>query len=167
MLLVAERRRNVMDNPSNDESSMRNEPDRDVLSRSRTLKGGHDPSELGRLSGEARREKANARRVAAEYDALTVSARMAMALASEATYERLSAVVGRTIEQAIEAEGLVQVQAARLVVAMTQLAFSMEPDEDDGSDIENLTPEQRAVRRAALDKLIAEAEAAIQAEGEI
>jgi len=135
-----------------------------VRERSARLKGGHDPAELGRKSGRARRERAKERQAAAEYDALTVSARMAVALAREATYEKLSAVVRRTIEQAIEANGQIQIQAARVVMEMAQLAFSNEPDEDDGSDLEKLTPEQRAVRRAALDKLIAEAEAAIEAE---
>ena len=67
-----------MDKVTNDRSNMPNGKASNVRGRSTTLRGGHDPSTLGRLSGKARREKAHAREADAELDKLTLRARHAV-----------------------------------------------------------------------------------------
>ena len=73
-----------------------------VRTRSRSLKGGLDPAELGRKSGQARRErKARAERDA-ELDKLTVRARFATGLAGELTASNLRSVLQGLLQKAQE-----------------------------------------------------------------
>ena len=148
-----------MDKRSNDESSMRSAPDRDVLSRSPTLKGGHDPSELGRLSGEARREKARKRLEAAEHDALTVQARLGLAVAKLLTTAELERVMSGLIQRA-QGDGHVANVAASQILSLAAAAagYGEETDDIEGLDPQDMTPAQRATYRAQLDRVIEEME---------
>jgi hypothetical protein len=131
-----------------------------VRDRSATLRGGHDPAELGKKSGEARRERAAARARAQEHDRLTVAARLALALATDLTYAELHAVIARTVRQAKEADGHVQIQAARTVIAWHELAARGGDDDevDPIDDLASLTPEQRAVYRSVRERALREME---------
>jgi hypothetical protein len=122
---------------------------------SATLRGGHDPAELGKKSGEARRERAAARARAAEHDRLTVQARLALALASKLNYADLQAIIDSTIQQAKNADGHVQIQAARTVLAWAELvAAGGDDDHVEGDDLASMTPAQRAVYRSVRERTL-------------
>jgi hypothetical protein len=152
-------RRNVMDESSNAQDGEAYEAAKNVRARPRTLRGGHDPSELGRLSGQARREKARARALAVEHDELTVQARLAVAIAAELSYAELVQLIADLKERAHSGGGHVANGAAAQLLALARVAIDTGvEDEVDGHDIATMTSAQRATYRAALDKVIAEME---------
>jgi hypothetical protein len=148
-----------MNQHSNDDSSRANAVNRDARLRSQTLKGGHDPSELGRLSGEARREKARKRSEAAEHDALTVQARLGLAVAKLLTTAELERVISGLIERA-KGHGHAANAAASQILSLAAAAagYGEEADDIEGLDPEDMTPAQRATYRAQLDRVIEEME---------
>jgi hypothetical protein len=64
----------------NDEQAPMTEQEPNVQARSSSLNGGLDPSEMGRGSGQARREKAAQRAQQAEENALTFRQRLGVGL---------------------------------------------------------------------------------------
>jgi hypothetical protein len=154
-----QRKGNVMDESSNDQDRDAYEAAKDVRARQRTLRGGHDPSELGRLSGQARREKARERALAVEHNELTVQARLAVAIAAELSYDELVQLIADLKERAHSGSGHVANGAAAQLLGLARVAIETGvEDEVDGHDIANMTSAQRATYRAALDKVIAEME---------
>jgi hypothetical protein len=129
-----------------------------VQERSRSLKGGHDPAELGRKSGQARRERRESAARDAELDKLTVRARLAVGLAGELTTENLRAILASLVKRAQE-PGHVGTNAARLVMELAGKVTEEQAEPDElGDDLQwsDMTPEQRAVARARADALARE-----------
>jgi hypothetical protein len=157
-----------MSESSNGQNWGEDEVSSDVRARRRTLRGGLDPSEMGKRSAEARRERAAARARAAEHDRLTVAARLALALATKLSYDDLKEIIDATIAQAKGGSGHVQVQAARTVLGWSELAALGEADDevDPLDDLASMTPEQRAVYRSVRERTLKELEELARDEGE-
>jgi hypothetical protein len=143
----------------NDEgtSEQRQEKRRDptVGARSRSLKGGLDPAELGRRSGQARRERRRAAARDAELDKLTVRARLATGLAEELTTETLRQVL-HNLATLARGDGHVAVNAARLLMELARKATDEDGQPDEllpDQAYEDMTKEQQAVARARADAL--------------
>jgi hypothetical protein len=131
-----------------------------VRARTQTLRGGHDPAALGRLSGERRREKKTRRELYAEKDRLTVQARAAYALASVLTTEQLVKMTEALVSKATDPHsGHVGNSAAQLLFSLRDVVESEGDDTTGVRDFSKLTPKQRAVVRAALDRAALEIEA--------
>jgi len=143
-----------MDERTNDRSSMGNEEEPHVRRRSRTLRGGHDPSKLGRLSVKARRERAGSRGCDAEQSKLTLRARLAVIAASELDEEALRAVI-RGLKHRAQGDGHVANGAAKLLLELARAAVEDEPVEDDAVALEDMTPAQKAALLARIDRELA------------
>ena len=123
-----------------------------VHERSRSLRGGLDPVELGRRSGEARREKAAQREALAELDKLTVRSRAAAVLARKLDAEALMDVTEAAILRA-KGDGQTANQAGRLVLDLLRFASDLpegDGDNPEGKQPEDMTPAERAALRAQL-----------------
>ena len=130
--------------------------DAPVRARSRSLKGGLDPAELGRRSGRVRRERAAAAERDAELNRLTVQARLATAIAAKLTYADLAELIAGLVERA-KGNGHVANGAAAQLLAMARVASGDEGDADtEGMDYADMTPAQRAARRAELQRALEE-----------
>ena len=111
-----------------------------VQTSPRPLKGGHDPAEMGRRSGKARREKK------AERDMQTEHLNRGADIASRATGEILVPIDEEAIYVALRAKAeRGDVQAARLILERTR------PTRTDVLAL--LMPEQRAIIRGWLEEL--------------
>jgi hypothetical protein len=141
----------------------------DVRERPGTLRGGHDPAESGRLSGQKRREKKRAAEEAAEaaaldatHDALAVTARLAVVTAEKLTTDQLRQLVDDLIERA-HAGGHVGNRAAELLLGMARAAAPEDDDPvEDGTAWSDMTPGQRAAARVRLDAFIADREKGLE-----
>jgi hypothetical protein len=143
-----------MEESSNGQNWGANEASSDVRAHRRTLRGGHDPAELGRLSGERRRERKKQREEAAAYDALTVEARAAMAMAESFTYAHLVAALEALCDVAKKGN----VTATRELRAWIELSTRLvsTADNTQGVDWGSMTPQQRAAARAQIERRLAE-----------
>jgi hypothetical protein len=155
----------VMNVERNVDRTKEDEARGDVRERRGTLRGGHDPVESGRLSGQRRRERKRAAEKAVEaaaldstHDRLAVTARLAVVTASELTVAELRQIVRDLKERAREG-GHVGNRAAELLLGMAQAAVNAADDDPEGKSWTEMTPAERAARRASLDRLIAEMEA--------
>jgi hypothetical protein len=148
-----------MEDPRNIDEKGKSEPTQDARSRSGRLRGGHDAAELGRRSGRVRREKARTRTEAAEHNALTVQARLALAAAKLLTTAELERVISRLVERA-KGDGHVANAAASQLLSLAAAAagYGEEDDDIEGLDPAKMTPAQRATYRAQLDRVIEEME---------
>lgn len=128
----------------------------DVQARSGTLKGGHDPAEMGRRSAAARRERA-AQRAQEELDATrTFRQRLGIAL-SRLTQEELDAAVKA---MATEASKGGKPAAMGALARIADQAFGKPlpeegEDPDAGEDVRKLS---RAQRSALIAQLLEEQE---------
>ena len=111
--------------------------------------GGLTPSEAGKASAQARRERRTQREEAAEIAGLTVRQRLGLSL-SKLTQAQLDAVVAGLAEQAAKGDA----RAVHALARLTDQAFGRSApavDEDEGVEgWDNLTREQRAALRARL-----------------
>lgn len=123
--------------------------------------GGLDPAEAGRRSGLARRAKREAAEDAAAraaldaaHDALAVTARLAVVTASELTTADLRELVA-DLKVRAKGDGHIANRAAELLLGMARAA--VEGGDDEAHDVpwSELTPAQRAAKRAAVDELLA------------
>jgi len=134
-------------------------PKGNVPARTKTLSGGHDPAEMARKGAEVRRENKRKREEGAEHDRLTVQARLAVASARHLSYADLTQLV-TDLKRRAHGDGHVANQAAAQLLALAQAAVQGDDDEVHDIDPAKMSPEQRAVYRAALDAIIEEAESA-------
>jgi hypothetical protein len=131
-----------MDETTNDRSSIGNEKVTNVRGRSTTLRGGHDPSNLGRLSGKARREKARQRDADAELAKLTLQAQHAVE-AQRVLGGRLGDVYAGLLAIATGGQSEhARVSASKLLLDLARAAMAA-PDNPDATPLEEMTPEQR------------------------
>lgn len=126
----------------NDEAPPTNNKELNAQVRSRSLNGGLDPAEMGRRSGQARREKAAARAEAAEQDALTFRQRLGVSLSKLSQNE-----LDQRVKDARPSE----------LVRFADQAFGkpLEAEEDKPEDdlLAVLTREQRAVIRSWVEEM--------------
>jgi hypothetical protein len=118
--------------------------DSDVTPRSRTLNGGLDPAEMGRRSGEARREKKAEREQRAQDNALTFRQRLGVSL-SKLSQPELDQVVS-ALAQRGNANAL-----ARLADQAFGKPLPAEEDVPGDEGLASLTREERAVLRQMLE----------------
>jgi hypothetical protein len=118
-----------------------------VRARSETLNGGLDPSEMGRRSGEARREKKQLREERAEENALTFRQRLGVSL-SKLTQTDLD----RTIEGLAQSGRPADLRA---LAALADQAFGKPQVAEDDTPLDDelaqLTRKERAALRAILE----------------
>jgi hypothetical protein len=127
----------------------------DVRVRPRTLRGGHDPSQLGRLSGESRRERKARREADAAHDRLTVQARLAVVTARRLTTAELDDLFLRALARA-KGDGHVANAAFQQVMSMALAAVTSSEDSIEGVDWSDMTPQQRATARAEIERRLAQ-----------
>jgi hypothetical protein len=138
-----------MDETTNNRSSIGNEKVTNVRGRSRTLRGGHDPSNLGRLSGKARREKARQREADAELDRLTLRARLAVKGAQHLDAKTLDDVFSTLVSRAV-GDGHVANGAAKLLLDMARAAVESDVTDPDTKPLEEMSAEERIALYTAL-----------------
>jgi hypothetical protein len=94
---------------------------------------------------------------------MTVAARWNYAASRELTAEDLRAVLREAVDLAPESES--PTVALRAIKLVADIAASAMPEDDEGQD--ELTPAQRAARRAALERVLeGREEAAVPADGD-
>jgi hypothetical protein len=104
---------------------------------------------------QIRRERKAKREREAEIDKLTVAGRISTVLARELTFTEMTEIIRATLARA-KGEGQVANQAARVLVELIQLTGLDPRDEDpEGIRWEDMTPQQRAVVRARVEKELA------------
>lgn len=130
---------------------------RHVETRSGGMKGGHDPRELARKSAESRRAKRAQAQAEARNDALTTQARLALAVADRLGYADIVRLLDDLKERA-HGTGHVANAATQQLLALASAALAYEPEADEATPDEALTPAQRATRRATLERIIREYE---------
>lgn len=134
----------------NDSKASTKEHNHPVQQRSSTLRGGLDPREMGRRSGEARRERRARREQEADTATLTARQRFGVAL-SKLTQAQLDAVVQKLADDAAAGDTRAVQALARLADQAFGKAQHEEAEEqDDGADFEKLTRAQRAALIAHL-----------------
>jgi hypothetical protein len=138
-----------MDETANDRSSIGNEKMTNVRGRSRTLKGGHDPSELGRLSGTARREKARQRETDVELDKLALRARLAVIGAGKLDAAALQRVYDGLITRA-QGDGHVANGAAKILLDLARATVDDVVRDTDATPLEEMSMEERAALYARV-----------------
>jgi hypothetical protein len=135
--------------PANVEQASASDPEASegshVPPRLKTLRGGLDPREMGRLSGKARRARAAEREEHRRQDALTVRQRLGVALQAELTVEDWRGVIG-----AARAAGNVSA-LARLADQAFGRPQDAEPEEPEDLGLSALSREQLAVLLEMLD----------------
>ena len=152
---------NVMNHDSAFRERGMTEAASDVRARSTALNGGLDPVEMGRRSGQARRERKAARELGADFDKLTVSARAATALARTLTYEKALAVLAHLVTLAEGKRGAspgASVQATRELRDWLRVMAGISADDDTTPQLtfEEMTQEQRAAVRADIERELAQ-----------
>jgi hypothetical protein len=95
--------------------------------------------------------------------ALTTQARLAMVTARELSYADLTQLL-RDLKTRAHEGGHVGNAAAAQLLALAQAAIPNEADEDGGDDISSMNAAQRAARRALLQRIREEADAAAAGE---
>jgi hypothetical protein len=128
-----------------------------VRPRQPTLRGGHDPAESGRLSGQKRRERRAARERDAELDALTVLARHSTVRAEKLTAGAMREAYDALLDLVRNGTGHVRRQAAADLIKLAS-ASELSGDDDDvdpaGLSFSEMTPAQRAAARAVVEREI-------------
>lgn len=122
----------------------------DVQARSGTLKGGHDPAEMGRRSAAARRARAAERAQQDDDAALTFRQRLGISL-SRLSQEELDAAVKA---MAVEATKGGKPAAMGALARMADQAFGKpapeEEEQGEGDEVRKLTRSQRSALIAML-----------------
>jgi hypothetical protein len=146
-----------MDDVTSDRSNMPNGKASNVRGRSTTLRGGHDPSNLGRLSGKARREKAHARKADAELSKLTLRAQHAVTAQRKLGDGRLADIYDGLIQVALHGQSEhARVSACKLLLDLAQAAVEDEPTDPDSKAFDDMTPAERIALYVRLDKVLRE-----------
>jgi hypothetical protein len=139
-----------MHESTNDSNNMPNGKAPNVRGRPTTLRGGHDPSNLGRLSGKARREKAHAREADADLNKLALRARLAVIGAGQLDAQALTDVATG------HDSGHVRVQASRLLLDLARASVEDAPEDPDSKPLVEMSPEEKVAMLARLDKALRE-----------
>ncbi len=128
-----------------------------VRRRSQSLKGGLDPAEMGRRSGEVRRERARVRAAAAEDAAMTVRQRIGVALSHELTVDDWRAVIREARDKS---------RVADLARLADQAFGKSQPEEAEEERDDELRALTRAQRSAMIARLLEEDKAQTAAAGD-